>query len=437
MRRSRPSFLPTPPPWVYLGQGMFYGWWIVLACFWLATLSSGVGFYGPGLFVPALAQEFGWSRSALTGAVSAYFLTSGLVGPFLGRYVDRNGPRRVMIGGALLFGCGLLALTQVTALWQLYPVWVVMAVGWAGFSGVPINTVIARWFTRRRGLAMSLAVTGFSFGGILIVPWATWMLATLGWRIALVALVLMTWAVVLPLAALVIVGRPADRGLLPDGTPEPVAAGPKAGAPDWTARAAVGTPTFWAIAAAFFLAMTATMAYITNQLAYLLEAGLSPQDAAKAVSLTASTALAGRLGMGLLSDRLPTRLVALLFFLLQSAALLTLVAAQGPTGLYLSAALFGLAMGGVGTLQPLMIAECFGVRSFGIIMGSIQFLSTLGMAVGPSVPAALYDLTGSYRPAFLALAAFGVMAAACIFFARTPQRAPAPATPGRELSRVP
>ncbi|MCX6024122.1 MAG: MFS transporter, partial [Chloroflexi bacterium] len=263
------------PPAAEPRRGVFYGWWVVLACSVVATVSSGTGFYGPGLYIANISADFGWPRGSVAGALSLYWLASGLIGPSLGRYVDKHNPQYVMMLGSVLFASALIAQTFVNAIWQLYPIYLVMAMGFAMFGGVPVNTIVARWFTRKRGTAMSLAVSGFSVGGFVVVPLAGAVTAYFGWRAAMYTLAALTVAVVIPLTALVIVARPQHKGLLPDGDTAPHAGASAAlPPPDWTAAEALRTTTFWAVVIAWLLGGLAMMGYVANQLSYLKEAGL-------------------------------------------------------------------------------------------------------------------------------------------------------------------
>ncbi|MEE9518592.1 MAG: MFS transporter, partial [Candidatus Adiutricales bacterium] len=187
---------------------IFYGWWIVLAGTLIFTVSSGIGFYGHGVFLDPLRSAHGWSKGSISLAVTLYFVTTGILGFFIGKQVDRFGPRPVLIIGALIAGLGFGLLSLVQELWQLYLVYFLIALGWSASGMIPLNAVITTWFVRRRGLAMSLTMNGLSLGGIILVPGATYLISRWGLKATLPILGALFWVIIVPLAVFVIKRRP-------------------------------------------------------------------------------------------------------------------------------------------------------------------------------------------------------------------------------------
>jgi len=168
--------------------GIFYGWWIGLAGTLILIVSSGLGFYGHGVILDPLCQAHGWSKGSVSWAVTLYFLTGGISGMIVGRLIDRFGSRRLLAIGSLLVGAAFVLLSRITALWQLYAVYLLMAVGWSAASLIPVSALLVNWFILKRGRVMSLVTCGLSIGGIVMVPLATYLIARYGLNSALTVL---------------------------------------------------------------------------------------------------------------------------------------------------------------------------------------------------------------------------------------------------------
>lgn len=405
---------------------IFYGWWIVLAGTLIFTVSSGIGFYGHGVFLDPLRSAHGWSKGSISLAVTLYFVTTGILGFFIGKQVDRFGPRPVLIIGALIAGLGFGLLSLVQELWQLYLVYFLIALGWSASGMIPLNAVITTWFVRRRGLAMSLTMNGLSLGGIILVPGATYLISRWGLKATLPVLGALFWVIIVPLAIFVIKRRPADIGQFPDGWPiqeQDEESGTSvyyaAQLRTWTRRKAMGTTAFWAIVVCFLSAMTVQTAYLMHQMSFLGQT-LGTAGAASAVSLTAGASIAGRLSLGSFVDRLDKRYstMALLFF--QALAVLSLAFSNHVAVLYLGTFAFGLTMGGILMMQSLLIGECFGMVSFATISGTTGLFIASGSALGPAIAGFIFDATQSYRIAFAIFAVVSLMGSLAIYFARPP-----------------
>jgi MFS family permease len=411
---------PPPEP-----SSAFWGWRMVLAGTAVMIVSSGVGFYGHSVLLDPLQNAHHWSKGEVSLAVTLYFFTSGLVQLVVGRQIDRHGPNRVLIIGSIIFAAGMVLLSRITYLWQLYAVYLIMAVGWCCTGLVPINTLIANWFIRRRGLAMGVTMTGLSLGGVIIVPLATWVIWKWGMNTALPLLGVLYAVVVIPVALFVIKARPSHVGQVPDGrlfSPLNPGAGRSAMSlsaqtREWTRIQALRTAAFWAIVASFVLAMCGQMAFLIHQVSFLT-VYLGPNGAALAISLTATASIIGRLALGSVVDRLNNRLVAMACFLTQGVAVFTLAHWHHPVILYAGTFVFGLTMGNIIMMQSLIIGECFGMISFGTIFGVASLFTMAGSAFGPWLAGSLFDLSGSYRSVFMIFAAFSLFASVAVLFAK-------------------
>lgn len=406
---------------------LFYGWWIGLAGTLILTISSGIGFYGHGVFLDPLCHAHGWSKGSVSSAITLYFFTSGISGLMIGRQIDLFGPKRLLVLGALLVGLAFVLLSRITELWQLYVVYLMMAVGWSCTSLIPINALLVNWFILRRGRVMSLVMCGLSIGGIVLVPLATFLIARWGLTIALPALGVLYCLGILPPALFVVKKQPSDVGQLPDGRSpidEPSRKAAEALRHDhqtqtWSRSQAIRTLSFWAIVAAFFLAMICQVAYLVHQISFLSKS-LGLAGAATAVSLTAAASIAGRLILGVFIDPLDKRHVTMALFLLQGAAILALAYSTHTFVLYLGTFIFGLTMGSIIMTQSLITAECFGMISFATVSGMVGLFVAVGSAIGPAIAGMIYDATQSYHFAFTFFAFVSLLAAVAILFARPP-----------------
>jgi MFS family permease len=406
----------------------FYGWRIVLAGTAVLFVSSGIGFYSHGVILDPLRNLHGWSKATISAAITLYFITAGINGFLIGRRIDRYGPKWVLVLGSLAIGSGYVLLSLITVTWQLYAVYLLMAIGFSSINIMPINTLIANWFIRRRGFAMSLANTGLSLGGIVLVPLGSFVIVRWGLGTVLPLLGALACIVIIPLALFVIKQRPADLDQFPDGevwlTSTVESDNPSLSsaiqARRWSRVEAMRTIAFWAIVSAFSLALGGQIAFLIHQISFLSRY-LGITGAATAVSITALGSIVGRLVLGTFVDRLDKRYVAAACFLLQGAAVLTLAYYHHVVILYLGTFIFGLTMGSILMTQSLIIGECFGLVSFATVAGFAGLFTMSGSAFGPTLAGVIYDATGSYQMAFTIFAALSMIAMIVIFFARPPR----------------
>ena len=403
---------------------LFYGWYIVLACWMLAFYSWGLGFYGLGVYLQALHTLHGWPTGLISAAITCYYVASAALGLILGGIIDRRGGRPVIVFGAVVMGFSIVALSFVTAWWQLFAVFLVMSSSLASLSTTTIGGTLLPWFKERRGRAMSLAMTGPSAGGMVLVPLLVYVADRYGFVTTTLVAALLLWASVLPLAVFVVKRRPQDLGLLPDGMPESeqgrVAAN-AGGAPadhrQWTRTGALRTVAFWLIAIPFALGFVAQVGFLVHQLSFL-QPSLGPTGAAFAVSATTLVALVGRLVLGLLSDYVDRRFLSAGCVTIQGLALVLMASVPSPGMLLLGSMIFGLGVGILITLPPLLTQEDFGTTSFGTIFAMVNGAMQLGVALGPSIVGVLRDRWGGYEGALYVLAAVDALAMALILCGR-------------------
>lgn len=386
----------------------FFGWWVAWTGFLMALFAWGLGFYGPGVYLAWLTEERGWAVEQVSAAITFYYVISAAIVFVSGDLYGRLGHRRACLTGVASLALGALAMPLLTAPWQVFVAFAAMAPGWALLGTAGVNIVIAPWFERRRGFVTSLALNGASLGGVLVAPALVLLAARHGAQPALVMMVALMAATLGVFAWLTLKQRPADLGLAPDGdtvahgTPAPVQAAA-------TRKTLLGSWRFWSIALPFALALCAQVAVLTHQLRFLTLT-LAQDESALIVALTGVMAVAGRLGTGMVVDRLDRRRVAAASFALQAAALLLLVWAPSPALLWLGFVAFGLGVGNQVTLSGLIVQVEFGREDFARVIGLVVAAAQFTYAVGPGLLGWIAGGAG-YGAGFVAAAGLLALAA--------------------------
>jgi MFS family permease len=403
--------------------GPFFGWYVVGACFCMAIFGWGLGFYAPGFYLLELTDRHRWSAVQVSAATTFYFLCGACLIMAFPAALRRWGPRPTIVAGICAMAAGTAAMSSVIEIWQLYAVYLVLAAGWATMSSTAIATILAPWFSRRRGLALGLALNGASAGGIAVVPVLVQLAQRESFGFATRAAAGLMLIVLIPLAVAVL-GRRAPRPPAPAPPAAPAAptAPEDGGQAEHDAPRAPGIagllrqPEFWGIAAPFALALTAQVGFLNHQLS-ILAPSLGAGRAALAVSVTSAAAVVGRLGLGLAADRVNLRWAAAVTFTVQAAALLALALAgpgTGPLPAYLACAAFGLSVGNVITLPALLIHQEFPAAAFTRVVSCSTTVSQLTYAFGPALLAIISDATGGYRAALALCVAFEALGAVTV-----------------------
>jgi MFS family permease len=398
---------------------LFYGWWIVLACGAIQILGSGCFYYGLGAFFLPLTAEFGWSRALTSSAFSLYRLEGGVVEPIVGFAFDRIGPRRLIALGVTLAGAGFVIFSRIDSFAGFVVAVVVMATGFScGFGSVGMATV-ANWFNRRRTIALGLLMTGAGIGGSM-VPVLAWTIESQGWRTAALVVGCLIFGAGLPLSFLVR-HRPEELGLRPDGEKAGVSRR-GLGAPSRSrpveasapVRDALRSRAFWLIAVASSLAMVAQSALIVHAIPHLTGVGLAATSAAGVVAAMTLISIGGRIGFGWVGDRFEKRKVMAALYGLQACGLLVFAVVDEPWQVIPFLCLYAPSYGGTIPLRPSLQAEQFGRGSFGAIQGLLNSCSSVAAMLGPVLAGWVFDVSATYRPAFLALAIVAGLAAPVI-----------------------
>ncbi len=402
----------------------FYGWIVVAGAFLVLFCTYGVQ-YSFGVFIPPMLDELGWNRASLGAAFSLYSVVYMGFSLLSGRLTDSLGPRRVIGLGGILLGIGIMATSQISAQWQLYLFYGLIAALGMSTAYVPCNMTVVRWFHDKRGLALGIASCGSSCGILAVPALSAAIIAAADWRMGLLVLGAGLF-IVITIAARFMVQSPEAMGLLPDGA----AAGPSDASlngnelPGFSLSEARGTVTLWLFLAAFAIALLTTTVPFVHVPVFARDLGLSPMAGALAVSVCGLFALLGSIVLGTLSDRIGRKPAMGLALGLQIAAFVAFLAADGTTLLYLGAAFFGLFYGGIASLFPGLVGDLFGRAHAGAIGGFIFGTAGILGAWGPAVAGHLRDVGGDYRQAFLLCILAAVCALLLFLFLPKPRRVP-------------
>jgi sugar phosphate permease len=415
----------------------------------------GLALYGLPLYYDFMVRDFGWSRTQVT---SGNALSKLLVGPLFGFaagwFVDRFGPRRLMLAGILMAGVALIGLGRMTALWMFYFFYLLNAVGYVCGGPLPNQVLLSRWFDAGRGKAMGFAYLGIGVGGAIVPLLSAALVNAFGWRIALQVLGVLIVVLALPFAYAVRESPDADArdvarrlraegasaslaeartnreraeaGRLKPSEPEddvarrlPLDASRGRQPSVTSASDSIGTvlksPAFYLLALGSMCSIAAVGGANQHLKLYLsLDRGYPQGDAARIISLVLATSIAGRLLMGWLADRVPKKQVMLFIYLLVAASIPLLFLASFPGAAYAFAVVFGLGLGGEYLIIPLIAAELFGVKVLGRLLGVVLTADGVAEAVSPMAVGYLRDATGSYRIGFFGLILFALVGAVAV-----------------------
>lgn len=393
---------------VQAGSRLFHGWIVVAAAFAVTFVGFGAA-YSFSAFVGPLQHQFAASRGSVSLVFSlAGFLYFGL-GLVSGPLADRWGARRLAVAGMVLTGLGLVAASAAHSLIQVYAAYG-MGVGLGvGCAYVPALGAVQRWFSRRRGFASGLAVSGIGVGTLVMPPLAALLVRAIGWRETWLALGIFA-AVAGGLMALLIEDDPRRRGLAPDGDPLPPD-GPRARPPGHSMGQAVASRTFVMLYAACFVASLGAFVPFVHLVPYAVGHGIRPAVAALLLGAIGVGSTAGRFALGGLADRMGRRTSLFAMYAGMAASLAVWAVAADAWSLAGFALLYGVFYGGWVAVLPAVVMDEFGGRNVAGIIGALYTSVAFGTLVGPSAAGFAFDATHSYLPAILGGAAANLLAA--------------------------
>ena len=387
--------------------------WLIVAALFTVTYGVSTPLAAYGVFLPVFAETFAWSRGAISTALSVNLLLGGVAGFAIGALADRHGPRVMLVVTVILAGCAFALVSTVHALWQLYLL--VGVLGGIGMSSFYLlsTTTVTRWFDEHRGLALALVLVGFNLGYITAGPLSAWLIARVGWRAAY-ALLGTTCGLVTMLAALTVRlpharEAPAPRAL------DPRAADPRAAAAGGlTLTQALGDTRQWVLNVSWLLLGALSLMVSVHIVPFAHDQGISLAGASLALTAYGIGAVSGRVGSGIVSDRIGTFTTIRLSYALQLVALVALLGLSSRGALLASLVALGVGFAAADTMLAKAVPDVFGTRSLGAILGVLNLGWRCGAAIGPAAAGFLYDLTGSYTIPFGA-APFAVLASWGLF----------------------
>ena len=419
---------------------LYYGWYIVFTCMFIALLTNGVR-NSFTVFIIPMEMDFGWSRGTISIAASVGFFANALTQPFLGRIFDWLGGRRVLLISMIVFGLAtvLLSLT-FHFLFLIFLFGVVTGIASSGTSLGNTMALVSRWFLRRRGTVTGINATGLAAGGFLIVPFAAYMLQATNWRITWAILGMLILGLGVPLSYIFLRDDPSKMGLQPDGDPTPPAEGeqpPPSTRPrgplevDRWAQAFRSWP-IWQLSGSYFVCGFTTSIISFHFVPYAIGEGLSPVLAATIFSFMMALNMLGSLSAGFVSDRFggSKNWLALVYFC-RGGAYVVLLLVPGAMGLWIFAAIAGMSWVATNPLTTSITADVYGLKALGTIGGISFFFHAMGAVISVPMAGFIYDATGSYTIPFAIAGSLLLPAAISAFTIRenkysTRYAAPAP-----------
>ncbi len=385
----------------------FYGYVVVLVAFFIQAVGWGI-FNSYGVLSVTLMSEFKWTRAGVSGAFALAFFIYGLASIVLGILNDRWGPRLIMTGSGVVLGVGYLLTSQISNLWQLYLFYGI--IGGIGISGVDVVllSTVARWFIKKRGMMSGIVKTGTGFGMFIMPLIINRLIGSYGQSHTFAILGIIILIIFISLSQFM-VRDPASMGLSPDGAMQmdtPHSNLPESG---MKLREAFQTPQFWTLCVSYFMILSCAATILIHIVPHSTDLGISPVNATRILSTIGAMSIAGRFIMGGTSDKIGNKRALLICFIFLLIGLILLQLSDKLWTFFLFAIIHGFAHGGVFALISPIVAELFGAREHGAILGIVIFSSTIGGSIGPLLAGHLFDITGSYQTIFLILTSLSII----------------------------
>jgi MFS family permease len=384
-----------------------------------------------GVLIKPMTKEFGWSRTAFSGATGIGTLVAAFVGLAVGPILDRFGPRWIVVVTVFIMGASLLLMARISTLWQFYLLLALGRVMHIGILGVATSVIIPKWFIVQRGRAVAIGGLGNRIGNAVTPLYTQALVSAANWRVAVAVVGIVTWAISLVPSALFLRRLPEDMGLRPDGAPAEAPASSQTAPADrqtrnrspevsLSPRQVLRLPSFYLLTAAFSLSFAITTSISLHLQPALTDRGLTEGTAVAVVALSAATGALGTLLFGFLAERITARWALLLSLALFAIGFVFLVFVRSGTGALVWGAFFGLVQAPSFTLFQVIYADYYGRDSLGAIRGLVSPPQSFIQAVGPVAAALAYDTMGSYTLVFylFSILSFGMVL--CVFWARPP-----------------
>lgn len=390
-------------------------WRVLVGCF-VCQMGLGLGAYVFSSILKPVVADFGWSRAAYSVSVFSIVLGMSVGSPMIGALTERLGARLVFTAGITVVSAALVFASAMESLWQFYAIGFLLGIGVTGLGDVPVGAIVAQWFAKGRGLALGIAYSGSSVGGAIVPIVAAAAVAHSSWRVALLLLAAGGWLLIVPFVLICV--RDAKS------TGHARSAGGRFASLKPTAESlslndAIRTPSFWLLAFALFAFFFYNVGVVTHLVAFLSDAGFSDAEAARGLSAALGVGVAGKIGVGLVADRVPKRAATLLTFgFLTVGSVLLLQITDYPALVPVFVIVHGLAVAAENVVFPLVVAECFGVAHLAHIYGTLLLVLLPGGVAGPIFAGFAFDNLGGYHVAFATFAVLNVCALAALALLR-------------------
>ena len=414
-------------------RSISYAWWVLAASFLIMFFNAGAQFM-IGVMVKPLTAEFGWSRGAVSAAISLNLVVYAVSLVITGRLYDRFGPKWLLLFSGALFSAGLALMGVVHSHWQFLLFYGVMAaVGLAGISAPVFGSLLSRWFERRRGTAISLGMAGISLGQFLLVPLYTSVLLDDGWRGASIWMGAVCFVVTAILVPVVIRGDPKHLGKLPYGRVE---SGSASGVTSALSAAAVGearslglkeamrTPSFWLFTVAMFVCGSGDYLVSVHLVPMATDLGISTSTAASMLALSGLLSLGGILLAGPASDLVGNRLPIAIAFGLRVLLFVMVLSFQTTASFWALAIGFGFTYLVTAPLTATLLGKLYGFSNIGLLAGFITMIHHGGGGVGAYLGGAIFDATGTYTVVLALAAAASAVALVCTLLIKETRHLP-------------
>ena len=394
-------------------RNIFYGWWIVFFTAIIRYIESGTFFYGAGVFFTPIRKTFSWSYAQTSVVFTLQRLEAGIMAPVAGFLVDKMGPKRMILIGWVISGLGFILMSRISSLWSFYITFIIIAIGMSFGSFMPANTVVSRWFIKKRSRALTFSALGAGLSGT-VVQILEFIIRKVGWRPTLTVTGIATWLICLPIGFL-IRDNPRSYGLLPDGE-KPLSVDGSAETlkngiseeqtesdlivteHDYTVREAIKTRAFWMLCMVFLFQQIGTGAVFVHMIPYMETINFTRAAAAASISAMTICSLIGRLGFGILGDFFSKRYLMTIALAVQTTGIF-IYSMLDPEKLWLLIVFLLIYAPGYGApivLKPGIQADYFGTKHFGKIMGAMSVITLPGGLFSPVIAGYIFDITGSY-----------------------------------------
>lgn len=394
-------------------KSLYYGWYIAIVFAITETVSFGVIYYAFTVFITPMEADLGWSRGELSGAFSLFLLMTGLMAFPVGWWLDKRGSRLLMTLGST--GATLLVLmwSQVHSLPEFMLIMTLMGCCGAAILYEPAFAVIAAWFTHKRGAAMAIVTFTAGFASAIFIPLSDALLVAFGWRQAVFMLGILLGIITIPLHLLILRGKPADLGLLPDGKTSLPETKP---APSVSLGIALRSRFFWLMTLAFALSTLSISALRVHFIPLLISLDIQSSAAALASGSIGIMQVIGRMIFAPIEARFSVRTMVIGVFILLTLSLTILLFGSAPLWIALFIILFGMAVGAHTLTRPLMVADAYGSGFYGRISSVMVIALTMARTFAPFAAGLIFDLFHSYRPVLVSAVGFSALSLCLILF---------------------